>query len=90
MQAQRQQQQHAHGSERSLQDTAAFLEGLFAASYAAQPLEDVGQCYEVNLGGPGVCGWQSGVLVFHVAAFAAQLHCTFHDNTSALSTALFI
>lgn len=59
LQAQRQQQQQAHGSERSLQDTAAFLEGLFVASYAAQPLEDVGQCYEVRLA-LEVLAWWAG------------------------------
>ena len=47
VQAPRQQQQQAVASERSLQDTAAFLEGLFASSYAAQPFADVGDCYEV-------------------------------------------
>lgn len=51
---QKQQHQQSHGSERSLQDTADFLEGLFAASYAAQPLEDVAQCYEVLHGCPWV------------------------------------
>jgi hypothetical protein len=52
LQARQQQQQQTNGSERSLQETAAFLEGLFAASYAAQPLEDVAQCFEVSQYGP--------------------------------------
>jgi hypothetical protein len=43
-------QSRASTSEPSLQETAAFLEGLFAASYAAQPLVDVEGCYEVRAG----------------------------------------
>lgn len=42
-----QRQQQTNTPERSLQGDAAFLEGLFAASYSSQPLEDVEQCYEV-------------------------------------------
>jgi hypothetical protein len=50
-----QRQPHNSGLEGSLQDTAAFLEGLFAASYASQPLEDVAQCYEVSPAGQRPC-----------------------------------
>lgn len=32
----------------SVQETAAYLEGLFAASYEAQPLVDVDHCYQVR------------------------------------------
>jgi hypothetical protein len=46
-----QRQPHNSGLEGSLKDTAAFLEGLFAASYASQPLEDVAQCYAVSPAG---------------------------------------
>lgn len=38
----------------SVQETAAYLEGLFAASYEAQPLVDVDHCYQVLHGCPWV------------------------------------
>ncbi|KAF6266784.1 hypothetical protein COO60DRAFT_1473496 [Scenedesmus sp. NREL 46B-D3] len=38
----------------SFQETAAYLEGLFAASYEAQPLVDVDHCYQILHGCPWV------------------------------------
>jgi hypothetical protein len=42
------QQLPASAPQPSFQETAAYLEGLFAASYEAQPLVDVDHCYQVR------------------------------------------
>ncbi|KAF8072841.1 PARP16 [Scenedesmus sp. PABB004] len=52
--AQQQQQQQQQPAPPSFQETAAYLEGLFAASYESRPLENVEHTYEVLRGCPWV------------------------------------